>query len=76
MTKISTLHKRWMKDPAYKESFEAAGPEFELAQKLINARVKSGSDLLRAKWLIFTPRATASNSVIWSTPMPRTQPQI
>jgi ribosome-binding protein aMBF1 (putative translation factor) len=42
MTKISTLHKRWLKEPAYKESFEAVGPEFELAQKLIHARVKSG----------------------------------
>ena len=42
MSKISTLHKRWLKDPEYKQSFEGIGPEFDLAQKLIQARVKSG----------------------------------
>lgn len=42
MTKISTLHKRWLKEPGYKKAYEALEPEFELAHKLIEARVKSG----------------------------------
>jgi transcriptional regulator with XRE-family HTH domain len=42
MTKISTLHKKWVKDPAYKAAYESLSTEFELAQKLIEVRVKSG----------------------------------
>lgn len=42
MTKISTLHKRWLKEPGYKKAYEALEPEFDLAHKLIEARVKSG----------------------------------
>lgn len=42
MTKISTLHNRWMKTPGYKDAFEALGAEFELARQLIEARVESG----------------------------------
>jgi ribosome-binding protein aMBF1 (putative translation factor) len=42
MTKISTLHKNWLKDPAYKDAYESLITEFELAQKLIEVRVKSG----------------------------------
>ena len=42
MTKISALHKKWLKDPAYKAAYENLSTEFELAQKLIEVRVKSG----------------------------------
>ncbi len=42
MTKISTLHKRWMKTPGYKGAFEESRIEFELAHALIEARIKSG----------------------------------
>lgn len=42
MTKISALHKRWLKEPGYKKAYEALEPEFDLAHKLIAARVKSG----------------------------------
>ena len=28
MTKISTLHKRWLKEPAYKKAFEETQIEF------------------------------------------------
>ncbi len=42
MTKIATLHTRWMKDIGYKEAFEESRIEFELARQLIEARSKSG----------------------------------
>ena len=42
MTRIAALHKKWLKDPAYKAAYENLGTEFELAQKLIEVRVKSG----------------------------------
>lgn len=42
MTKISTLHKSLLKDPAYKAAYGSLSTEFELAQKLIEVRVKSG----------------------------------
>lgn len=42
MTKISTLHKNWLKDSAYKAAYGSLSTEFELAQKLIEVRVKSG----------------------------------
>lgn len=42
MTKITTLHKRWMKTPGYKDAYEKSRIEFELARQLIEARIKSG----------------------------------
>ena len=42
MTKISTLNKNWLKDSAYKEAYGSLSTEFELAQKLLEVRVKSG----------------------------------
>lgn len=42
MTKIATLHKQWLKDPAYQEAYEATRLEFELAHQLIEARIRSG----------------------------------
>lgn len=42
MTKISTLHQKWLQDPAYQEAFEATQLEFELAHQLIEARIRSG----------------------------------
>ena len=42
MTKISTLHKRWLKEPAYKKAFEETQIEFEIAKEIIEARMKSG----------------------------------
>jgi hypothetical protein len=43
MTKISTLHQEWMKKPGYKAAYESTRAEFELAQKLIETRIKRGS---------------------------------
>ena len=42
MTKITTLHQRWMKTPGYKNAYEESRIEFELARQLIEARIKSG----------------------------------
>ena len=42
MGRVSILHKRWLKEPGYKKAYEALEPEFDLAHKLIEARVKSG----------------------------------
>ncbi len=38
MTKISTLHRKWMKDPAYRREYEALEEEFAL----IAARARAG----------------------------------
>ncbi len=40
-TPFRELKKRWMKDPAFRDEFEALGPEFALAQQLIQARVRA-----------------------------------
>jgi ribosome-binding protein aMBF1 (putative translation factor) len=42
MTKVSTLHKKWMKRKEYRTAYEALGPEYELARAVISARVKAG----------------------------------
>ena len=42
MTKVRDLHKKWMKEPAYRKAHEALAPEFELARALIRARVQAG----------------------------------
>lgn len=42
MTKAKDLHKKWMKDPAYRKAHEALAPEFELAHAVIEARTHAG----------------------------------
>ena len=42
MTKISDLHRRWSKDPEYKDTYKALGEEFDLARTLIEARTAAG----------------------------------
>jgi transcriptional regulator with XRE-family HTH domain len=42
MTKISNLHKKWIKNPDYKEAYDESRMEFEIAQEVIEARMKSG----------------------------------
>ena len=42
MTKISTLHKRWIKNPTYKKAYKECQVEFEIAKEVIEARMKSG----------------------------------
>ena len=42
MTKISTLHKKWSKEPAYKAAYDSLKAEFQFAEQLIEVRIKSG----------------------------------
>ena len=42
MTRISVLHKEWMKDEEYRKEFEALEEEFALARAIIEARAKAG----------------------------------
>lgn len=42
MTKAKDLHKKWMKDPAYRKAHEALAPEYELAHAVIEARTHAG----------------------------------
>lgn len=42
MTKVRDLHRKWMKDPAYRKAHETLTPEFELAHAVIEARAHAG----------------------------------
>jgi transcriptional regulator with XRE-family HTH domain len=42
MTRISELHKRWMKEPAYRRAYDALEDEFALASAMIAARARAG----------------------------------
>jgi len=42
MTKIRELHEQWMTNPEYRAEYELLGPEFELAQALIETRTRAG----------------------------------
>ena len=42
MTKVSDLHKRWMKNKEYRKAHEELEPEFALARALIEARSMAG----------------------------------
>jgi transcriptional regulator with XRE-family HTH domain len=40
--KFSTLHKRWMKDPAYRREHEALEEEFALMAEVAKVRARAG----------------------------------
>ena len=42
MSKVADLHRLWADDPDYRAAYDALGPEFELAQAIIEARVRAG----------------------------------
>jgi hypothetical protein len=42
MSRISELHKRWLKDAAYRKEYEALAEEFELAAAIAKARSRAG----------------------------------
>lgn len=42
MTRLNTLHKKWMKDPEYRKEYDSLAEEFELASALIEARSRAG----------------------------------
>ena len=41
MTKLSDLHKRWMKNPEYRREYEALEEEFALAAEVAKARMRA-----------------------------------
>jgi transcriptional regulator with XRE-family HTH domain len=42
MSKIRDLHAEWMKDPEYREEYDALEEEFALVHAMIEARAKAG----------------------------------
>lgn len=42
MTDASTLQKKWLKDPKYRDAHKALQSEFDLARALIQARAAAG----------------------------------
>jgi len=42
MTKVSDLHRKWMKNKEYRKAHDELAPEFALARAVIDARVKAG----------------------------------
>ena len=42
MTKLSDLHKKFMKDPAYRKEYDALEEEFALAAAVAKARMRAG----------------------------------
>jgi transcriptional regulator with XRE-family HTH domain len=42
MTRIKDLHSEWMKDPEYRQEYDALAAEFELVRALIEARSQAG----------------------------------
>lgn len=42
MIRFNTLHKNWMKDPAYRKEYEALEEEFALAAAFAKARSRAG----------------------------------
>ena len=42
MTKVSDLHRKWMKNSDYRKAIEDLAPEFALARAVIDARVTAG----------------------------------
>ncbi|MGH8428330.1 MAG: helix-turn-helix domain-containing protein [Gammaproteobacteria bacterium] len=42
MARISELHRKWVRDPAYRKEYEALAEEFALAAAVIEARSRAG----------------------------------
>jgi ribosome-binding protein aMBF1 (putative translation factor) len=42
MTRVSDLHRKWMKNQEYRKAYDALAPEFALARAVIKARVIAG----------------------------------
>ncbi len=55
MTDVRDLHAGWMKDPAYRQEYDALEVEFALATALIHARAEAG----------LTQEALAEREIRW-----------
>ena len=42
MSDVRALHRKWLRDPAYREAYDELAPEFRLARALIEARANAG----------------------------------
>jgi transcriptional regulator with XRE-family HTH domain len=42
MTKISTLHRKWIKRPEYKAAYEGLKAKFQIVERLIEVRIACG----------------------------------
>ena len=42
MTRISAMHKKWMKEPKYRKAYEALEEEFALASAMMDVRNRAG----------------------------------
>ena len=42
MSRISQLHKQWMKEPAYRMAYRALEDEFAMARAVVAARTRAG----------------------------------
>lgn len=42
MTKLSVLHRQWMKDPEFRREYDALEDEFALMLAVVKARLRSG----------------------------------
>jgi ribosome-binding protein aMBF1 (putative translation factor) len=42
MARISTMHKRWMKEPKYRKAYQSLEDEFAVARAVIAARNRAG----------------------------------
>lgn len=49
MIKFDTLHKKWMKDPAYRKEYDALEEEFALMAAVAKAR--ADKDAAEMRWL-------------------------
>ena len=58
MKKISSLHKKWLKDPAYRKEYEALEEEFALASAMIAARSRAGLTQNQLAQLMETTQST------------------
>jgi transcriptional regulator with XRE-family HTH domain len=41
MTAVSSLKRRWMRDPEFKKTYDESAPAYEMAQAFIEARVRA-----------------------------------
>lgn len=60
MTKIGDLHKKWMKDPAYRKEYDALEEEFALAAAVAKARIRAGLSQIQLAKRMKTTQSTVA----------------
>lgn len=62
MTRVAELHRKWLKDPAYKAAYDELDPEFAKAAKSMSARpdsLPSGRVATASSFVIFREQSGA-----------------